>query len=296
MAADEPDEQPIGAHPLPTPEEVGAAYDTFGHLYGLILGDSAIHIGMWAPPDGPSTAASLTGLANAAMDRQTDHYVEALGLGPDDHLLDIGCGTGGPAVRLARATGARVTGITVSAEQVSSSQERAREAGLADRVRFALGDAMKLSDDHPDAAYDAAWAIDSFAHMSDRRAALHNAWRVLRPGGRLLLTEFTHRGDPRPEHLAAFRTVWSSPPPRLPAEVLALTERAGFDLLRIENHTGSLQVTGDLMSVLYHDHHEQILRRYGSETVAGMDAMMPVLREFLRDHLGYHVFLLRKPR
>ncbi|MFE9885094.1 SAM-dependent methyltransferase [Streptomyces scopuliridis] len=292
MAADD---TPQSTRTAPTSGEVGASYDEFGDLYGLILGDSAIHIGMWTPPGGPARASTLLDLANLAMDRQTDHYIEALGLGPQDHLLDIGCGTGGPAVRLARATGARVTGITVSQSQIPLCETRAREAGLRDRVAFVHGDAMDLGREHPDASYDAAWAIDSFPHMSDRLAALRHAWRVLRPGGQLLFTEFTRRGDPSPEHLAVYRAVWTSPPPQTPATLLERTARAGFDLVRLEDHTHNVAVSGQLMDVLYHDHHDEILERYGARTTAQMDAAMPLLREFVHDHLGYYVFLLRKP-
>ncbi|MFE4929747.1 MULTISPECIES: hypothetical protein [unclassified Streptomyces] len=42
--------------------------------------------------------------------------------------------------------------------------------------------------------------------------------------------------------------------------------------------------------------HDEILERYGAHTTAQMDAAMPLLREFVNDHLGYYVFLLRKPR
>lgn len=295
MAAMTADEAPDGTLPAPTPEEVGASYDEFGDLYRMILGDSAIHVGMWAPPDAQKSASTLSELADLAMDRQTDHYLAALGLGPGDHLLDIGCGTGGPAVRLARATGARVTGVTVSGSQVRLCRERARAAGVADRAVFALGDAMNLGDDHADASYDAAWAIDSFAHMADRRAVLHHARRVLRPGGPLLFTEFTRRGDPRPEHLAAFRSVWTSPPPQTPAAVLEHVTQTGFELVRLENHTGSLVMTNELMDVFYRDRRDRILARYGPATTAGMDDAMPVLREFFTRHLGYYVFLVRNP-
>ncbi|MEU0934262.1 MULTISPECIES: methyltransferase domain-containing protein [unclassified Embleya] len=292
MAADESLE---GTQTAPTPEEVGASYDEFGDLYSLILGDSAIHVGSWAPPDGRAPASSLLDLANLGMDQQTDHYIDALGLGPDDHLLDIGCGTGGPAVRLARATGARVTGITVSSSQIPLCEARARQAGLDDRVRFRLGDAMNLGAEHADESYDAAWAIDSFPHMHDQLATLRHALRVLRPGGRLLFTEFTQRGNPTPEHLAVFRAVWTSLPPQNPATLLSRTAEAGFELVRLENHTQDLALCGEVMDVLYRDNHDRILARYGSDTTSAMDDAMPKLREFVRDHAGYHVFLLRKP-
>jgi cyclopropane-fatty-acyl-phospholipid synthase len=55
-------------------------------------------------------------------------------------VLDIGSGWGGLAITLAREYGARVTGITLSEEQLAVSRQRAEEAGLADRVRFELMD------------------------------------------------------------------------------------------------------------------------------------------------------------
>ncbi|WP_049574847.1 methyltransferase domain-containing protein [Streptomyces sp. SBT349] len=293
MAADE---NPDSTQTAPTPEEVGASYDRFGDLYGLILGDSAIHIGMWSSPGERAPASTLTDLANLAMDRQTDFYIDALGPGPGDHVLDIGCGTGGPAVRLARASGARVTGVTVSASQVGLCTARAEEAGLADRVGFRLGNAMDLGEDHADASYDAAWGIDSFPHMSDRLAALRHAWRVLKPGGRLLFTEFTRRGEPSAEHLAVYRSVWTSPPPQDTATLLGWTAEAGFELIRLENHTSNVAISGELMHFLYHDNHARIAERYGEEATAEMDAAMLALRAFIGRHLGYHVFLVAKPR
>lgn len=59
---------------------------------------------------------------------------------PGLDVLDIGCGWGGTALTLAREWGARVTGLTLSAEQLDAARRRASEAGLADRVRFEMLD------------------------------------------------------------------------------------------------------------------------------------------------------------
>ncbi len=59
---------------------------------------------------------------------------------PGMEVLDIGCGWGGMALTLARDYGAKVTGITLSEEQLATARARAAEAGLADRVRFELMD------------------------------------------------------------------------------------------------------------------------------------------------------------
>ncbi len=280
----------------PSPEEVGSAYDRFGPLYDLTLGTSAIHVGRWSaagPDDGAGPPTTLGELSDQAMDRQTDYYAAALAPRAGDHVLDIGSGTGGPAVRLAERTGARVTGITVSETQVARSRERAAAAALSDRVSFVLADALELP--YEDASFDAAWAIDSFSHIADRLRGLRQAWRVLPRGGRLLMTEFTRRGDPSHAQLETFRQVWTSPPPLPLAEGLRLAYEAGFELVRLEDQTHDVVMNGEVMTVLYRDRHDAVLERYGPETTAALDAAIPVFRTFVRDHLGYYLYLLRKP-
>jgi ubiquinone/menaquinone biosynthesis C-methylase UbiE len=277
----------------PSPEEVGSAYDRFGPLYDLTQGTSAIHVGRWSADGGGSSPTTLGELSDQAMDRQTDYYIATLAPGAGEHVLDIGSGTGGPAVRLAERTGARVTGVTVSGSQVARSRERAAAASLTDRVSFVLADVLELP--YEDESFDAAWAIDSFAHIADRPRALRHVWRAPPRGGRLLMTEFTRRGDPSRAQLETFRQVWTSPPPLPLAEGLQLAYEAGFELVRLEDQTNDVIMNGEVMTVLYQDHHDEILERYGPETTEAMDAAIPVFRTFVRDHLGYYLYLLRKP-
>lgn len=276
-----------------TPDEVGATYDEFGALYGITLGDSAIHVGQWNLPGDPAPARSLPELADRAMDRQTDWFAEQLLVGADTHLLDIGCGNGGPAVRIAGRTGARVTGITISRSQVGIGTERARAAGVAERVSFEHGDAMELP--YPDASFDAAMAVDCICHMHDRGRALAEAHRVLRPGGRLLVTEFTPRGDPDPGELAVYHQIWATGPLLTPAQVLELADAAGWELVRAVDDTANLSMTAELMGLLYDDRRKEVLARYGAEAMPGLDKDIPLLRTVMRDYVGHVVFVLRKP-
>src|SRR5215468_10091601 len=110
---------------LPTPEEIGTNYDQFTDLYGLTVGDIGLHVGMWSRPGEREPASTLGDLANRAQERQTEYHIETLGLRADEHLLDIGCGTGLPAVRMAQHSGGRVTGITVSRSQIVKATETA---------------------------------------------------------------------------------------------------------------------------------------------------------------------------
>ncbi|MEV5983199.1 methyltransferase domain-containing protein [Streptomyces sp. NPDC052114] len=289
----------------PSPREVGATYDEFGPLFSLILGDSAIHVGSWSDPvdhvdgvghDRPAEhtpVTTLIGLANRAMDRQTDRFIDLLRPRPGRRVLDIGCGTGGPAVRLARSSGAHVTGVTVSRRQVSEATELALAAGLIGKVSFDHADAMRLP--YPDDSFDAALAVDSLCHMNDRPRALREAFRVLRPGARLLLTEFTTAGAPTREQLDVYHAVWATGPLVSPGEVLEMAQEAGFVAERVENDTHNVAMTGELMRLLYNDRHDEVLARFGSETTARLDILMPDLCAFSSGNLGHHIFLLSKP-
>ncbi|RKT52053.1 SAM-dependent methyltransferase [Saccharothrix australiensis] len=287
------DDQVSPRSTAPTPEEVGAAYDRFGDLYAITTGDVGLHIGLWSHPDERAPAATLTDLANRAQERQTDHHIDLLALAPHEHLLDIGCGNGQPAVRVARRSGGRVTGITVSRSQLDRATEAARSAGLADRVSFRYGNVLAL--DFEDGSFDAAMAIEVFAHLDDRQRAFHETARVLRPGGHFLLSEFTLRGSPTEAETAAFQRTWYCAPPTTPAKVLEMADAAGLELVKVENMTQNCSFSGDLMGLLYAERHDEILDRYGPELVAEMDEVMPLVRSYTRDHLGYYLFLLRKP-
>ncbi|MEV5598434.1 methyltransferase domain-containing protein [Streptomyces sp. NPDC052496] len=282
--------------PAPAPQEVGAMYDRFGDLLALVLGGSALHVGMFVPHGERVRAASLLGLSDLAQDRQTEYLADVLadGLPPDARLLDIGCGTGGPALHLARRTGGRVTGITVSRAQLARCGERlSAAADLRGRVDFAYGDVLRL--DHADNSYDAAWSIDCFPHLADRPAALREVRRVLRPGGRLLMTEFALRGTTVPVETEAFTQLWASPPPTAFATLLAEVEESGFRVVRIQNMTSNIALCGELMYVLYRQRRDEIEQRFGKEATAHTDPLMEPFRDFCRDHVDYYLLLLSTP-
>ncbi|MFI9245057.1 methyltransferase domain-containing protein [Streptomyces sp. NPDC053086] len=164
----------------PVGEQVGQFYDQLMGAFDASLYGPNIHVGFWNDQE------DTTGLEDAA-DRLTDMMIERLQVGPGDRVLDIGCGLGGPAIRLAQKTGAEVVGISVSRKQVDRANELAEAAGMSGKVSFQHGDAMNLPFD--DASFSAVWMLESVMQMPDRTAALTEAARVLRPGGRLALTD-----------------------------------------------------------------------------------------------------------
>lgn len=95
-------------------------------------------------------------------------------------VLDIGCGTGGPAQVLARDKGAKVIGIDVEPQIISRAKSLAEPAGLAGAVSFQLVEPGPLP--FPDAGFDVVFSKDALLHIPDKQALYREILRVLKPG------------------------------------------------------------------------------------------------------------------
>lgn len=113
--------------------------------------------------------------------------LDLLGLRPGSTVLDVGCGPGATIPELAARVGpeGRVAGIDVSARLVDEARRRVEGKGLPVEVR--VGDAQRL--EFADATFDAARADRVMAFVPDPRAAMRELVRVVRPGGRVVITE-----------------------------------------------------------------------------------------------------------
>lgn len=115
--------------------------------------------------------------------RMERRIAESAGLDAGCHVLDVGCGIGGPACHLARLTGARIRGLTPNAAQLSIARRLALDEQVAHRVAFDQGHAGALP--YPDGFFDVVLFFESPCHFPDRDRFFREARRVLRPGGRL---------------------------------------------------------------------------------------------------------------
>jgi SAM-dependent methyltransferase len=112
----------------------------------------------------------------------TAELAGAAGLKAGDHVLDLGCGIGGPARYLASMFGCAVTGLDLSPSFVDAATYLTTRCGLADRVTFKVGDALQLP--FEDRVFDAVFLQHVAMNIADRPKLYNEARRVLRPRGR----------------------------------------------------------------------------------------------------------------
>ena len=114
--------------------------------------------------------------------------VDALDLGDDDVIVDVGCGAG-PALRHAstRMTGGRLIGVEPTPRMLAIAIERAADHPAGDRLEFVAGPAEALPVD--DAVADWVFLFDVFDHLADPPRALAEIARVLQPKGRLVVVK-----------------------------------------------------------------------------------------------------------
>jgi cyclopropane fatty-acyl-phospholipid synthase-like methyltransferase len=264
-------------------DEIGDVYDQMAELIEVLGGN--IHVGYWLDDDDPTPFLE-------AINRTTDVVGEKLGLRPGQTLLDVGCGAGVPAIRLGQRTDAVITGITNSTWQVAEATRRVKAAGLKAQVRIEFGDAAALP--YEDAAFDAVLAFQSLQHVEDSGVWIREMVRVVRPGGRVVLTEFTEEKPLTEEELEIARA-GGMERPRPADEVVAVARDSGLEIDEVVS-------CGDNIRRSYPEYFKRLERlrphlvaALGEEKVDQQRDAMGKLLPIYRDKIGYLVITGHRP-
>ena len=110
-----------------------------------------------------------------------------------DRVLDAGCGVGGAAFMLNTKKNAKVTGISLSQKQIDFANRLVNERGVGDDVDFHLMDYTNTS--FPDEHFDVIWACESVSSAPDKKDFIKEAYRLLKKGGKLILSDFFLTSD-----------------------------------------------------------------------------------------------------
>jgi ubiquinone/menaquinone biosynthesis C-methylase UbiE len=135
---------------------------------------------------------------------EQDHFIAMLDLAKGKRLLDVACGSGGPALRIAEKTQCSLVGVDVHEQAISTARSLASQRVLTEPPTFQVADAAERLP-FPDASFDAITCIDSINHLPDRPRLISEWARLLKPGGRLLFTNPTTVTGPLTKEEIAIR-------------------------------------------------------------------------------------------
>ena len=156
-----------------------------------------------------------------------------------EQILDAGCGIGGSALYLCDRYQANVIGITLSPKQAARANERAATAGLANKAHFQVADVLQTP--FGDEQFDVIWSMESGEHYPDKSQFFQESYRLLKPGGKLLMATWCHRPcnslagnltESEQWHLNSLYQVYHLPYVLALPDYVHLAQRVGFIHIR----------------------------------------------------------------
>jgi SAM-dependent methyltransferase len=226
---------------------------------------------------------------------ELDRFAAQLELGASSRVLEIGCGSGGPALHLVRSAGCELVGVDLNEEGVANATRMARETELDGRASFVHADAAQPLPFESE-SFTSVLCIDCINHLADRPAVLGEWRRVLEPGGRVLFTDpITVTGPLGSDEMAIrasigyFLFVPHGEDERLLGE-------AGFRVLAVEDATENMAELAARWLAARARREDALRQIEGDETFEGQQRFLEVAAALARERrLSRFVYVADKP-
>lgn len=214
-------------------------------------------------------------------------------------ILDAGCGVGGSARILAKRFGAKVLGCTLSPVQAQRGNQYSQEAGLGQLVDI---QAVNVFDLEGEGRFDLIWSLESAEHMAPKDELIQLFYRLLKPGGTLLMATWCHRSTPpelQPEESRLLEKISQlyHLPPWVPMQTyVKYAKEAGFEQIQTADWTQAVSPfwKAVIRSVFQWRSITGLLKA-GWSTIQGAWAMQYMTAGFRKGIIKFEVFQAQKP-
>jgi cyclopropane fatty-acyl-phospholipid synthase-like methyltransferase len=227
--------------------------------------------------------------------REWLEFADQLGVGPGADVLEVGSGSGGPAVYLATARKCRITGVDINEHGVRNARALADSRGLSERVHFEVVDASQPLP-FVGESFDAIVSNDAMCHLTSRVAVLREWYRLLRPGGRALFTDaMVLTGIVSHEELATRSSIgfYLFVPPGANE---AMLREAGFAVLSVQDVTSNAAEIAERWHDARARHREPLIAREGEANFQGLQRFLRCVHTLsVEKRLSRYAYLAGKP-
>ena len=265
-----------------------SSVDLYDNVYGDFASNAELAVRREAYGEDLGQSSWLTA-------REWLTFADQLGIGEGSEVLEVGSGSGGPAVYLAKARQCRVTGIDVNEAGVRNARALADSRGLGERVRFEAVDASKPLP-FPDESFDAIVSNDAMCHIANRETVLRDWYRLLRPGGRALFSDaMVMTGVVSNEELATRSSIgfYIVVPPGANERMLC---SAGFIVRTVEDVTANAEEIASRWHDARARHHGALVAREGEVNFEGLQRFLRCVHTLSRERrLSRYAYLGEKP-
>lgn len=163
--------------------DIGRHYDSITDGWRYIFGDN-FHFGYFKTPEDD---------LDSATGNLIDELASFCNLGPETKILDAGCGIGTPAIHLHDKFGSDITGISTSKKGIDLANSRTRGMGYEGKIRFMVADMIATG--FPEKSFDVVWIMESSHLIKNKKYLIHECYRLLKPGGKILLADITLKNE-----------------------------------------------------------------------------------------------------
>ncbi len=200
----------------------------------------ALHYGYW---DEQTTSH------HQALVNKNQVLYDVAGISATDHVLDAGCGIGGSSIWMAKQHGNQMTAITISKQQTEYAAQHAKRQGVADKTDFQVSDFCATP--FEDESFDVIWGLESVCHALNKDDFLKEAFRLLRPGGRIVVCDgFIQRrefNDDEWQDIVTCLNGWAVPNLCARDEFTQLLEQNHFSNITYKDITAETLPSADYM-------------------------------------------------